>query len=122
MRSLIISVVIIVFALAFVIFTEVCATASLDELIKLTESLPDIPSDDTGKTINDIEKLWNDHEKLYLTVTKSDQINIFTKELASAKSGLITDDDGTYLSSKNAMLITLKYIKKSQDLCIWNVF
>ncbi|MBE6643464.1 MAG: DUF4363 family protein [Ruminococcaceae bacterium] len=121
MRSVIIPTVLIIFALTFTVCTERSAVSSLDELIELTESLPDTPDSETEGLIDEIERLWKKHEKLYMTVMKKDQINIFLKELSSARSGLLTDDDGTYVSSKNSMLITLKYIRKSQELCLLNM-
>ena len=121
MKQMILSSIILTAAIAFMIWASVFSCSKLDGIIEDIQELPDIPNEKTVDMLDDIEKTWNKHRELYSAITKYDFIYNFTKELHSAKSGIIADDPGTYLSSKKAMLNVLYYIRDLQKLRIDNI-
>ena len=114
MKTLITSGLIFLLTVSFVVCTELHTVKTLDTIIKLTEELPDTPDGGALPKLEAIEKEWSNNKALYSALIKYDYLYGFTKELSSAKSGVYAGDNGTYLSSKRSMLITLRYIRNLQ--------
>ena len=111
MKNIILPICLLVFVIAFMVINGVFVSNTLDEIIIETDSLPDIPEDNTLDEIKNIEQKWNKHKEYYSAVSKYDTIYNISKEFEAAKAGVITDDPGTYLSAKESLVIAFEYMK-----------
>ncbi len=121
MKPLIIPAVLLIAALLFVIINGFNTEKELTTIIKMSEDLPDEPTDKTLDQIKQIEKKWNKNKEHFSAIIKYDFVFNFSKEISSAKAGIIADDDGTYLAAKKGILNILYYIRDIQRLRFDNV-
>ncbi len=121
MKPLIIPAVLLIAVLLFVVLSGLNTDKELTSLIKMSEKLPDKPNEKTLDRIKQIEKKWNSNKEHFSAVIKYDFVFNFSKEISSAKAGVIADDDGTYLAAKKGILNILFYIRDIQRLRFDNV-
>ena len=115
MKPFIIALVLLIAVAIFVIYSGFSTSSNLDGIISQLKALPEDPDTNTLSDLNIIEKKWEKHKEFYSILTKFDFIYNFSKEMSAAKSGIITNDDATYLSAKNSMVILLEYIRDIQN-------
>ena len=116
MRSLIISIVIIITTILLVAFNGIYTNKALNELYQTISDLPDAPDKNCTDKINGVKQSWEEIRERLAFTTDDRRLQAISEDFSSLQSAQIDNNMTDYAASRDKLKIKLKHLSDTEKI------